>query len=168
MGPFGAYEQYGAEGLDNLYQGQLDDVFLAFMRYVNPIRSAQAGSYAFREYFETGSGSAYTINSIQTLAEGDYKMRAYSSMKFDVGDGAPFVLGQDYGLGDRVSAEIRGVVYTDQVLAIKAEGSRESSGRPVISFGDDSREEDPVARGFRTIANVASVAALLAGSGDLF
>lgn len=164
----GAYQQYGSEGLDNLYQGQLDDVFLAFQRYVNPIRSAQAGPYAFREYFETGSGSAYTISAIQTLAEGDYKMRAYSSMKFDVGDGEPFILGKDFGLGDRVSAEIRGVVYTDQIMAIRAEGSRESSGRPMISFGDDSREEDPVARGFRTIANVASFAALLAGSGDMF
>lgn len=164
----GAYEQYGVEGLDNLYQGQLDDVFLAFQRYVNPIRSSQAGAYAFREYFETGSGSAYTINAIQTLAEGDYKMRAYSSMKFDVGDGEPYILGQDFGLGDRVSAEIRGVVYTDQIMAIKSEGSRESSGRPIISFGDDSREEDPVARGFRTISNVGNALALLAGSGDLF
>ncbi|SKU07467.1 Uncharacterised protein [Mycobacteroides abscessus subsp. abscessus] len=37
-----------------------------------------------------------------------------------------------------------------------------------MSFGDDSRDEDPVARGFRTIGNVANFAALLAGSGDMF
>ena len=80
------------EGLDNLYQGQLDDVFLAFMRFTDPIRSAAAGPYAFREHFETGSGSAYTVNSIQTLREGWFKTRPYTSIKFDVGDGAPFVL----------------------------------------------------------------------------
>jgi len=87
-------EAPGAEGLDNLYQGQLDDVFLAFMRFTNPFRSADAGSYAFREYFEQGDGSAYTINSIGTLASGDYKMRAYVSMKFDVGVG-PLIWGED-------------------------------------------------------------------------
>jgi hypothetical protein len=95
-------------------------------------------------------------------------MKAYTSMKFDVGDGQPYILGQDFWLGDRVSAEIRGVVYTDQITAIRAAGARDEVGRPEISFGDDEREEDPVARGFRTISNVANFAALLAGSGDLF
>lgn len=161
-------EATGVEGLDNLYQGQLDDVFIAFQRYVNPLRSARAGSYAFREYFKQGHGSAYTINAFQDLAAGDYEMKAYTSMKFDVGDGQPYVLGEDFWLGDRVSAEIRGVLYTDQIMAIRAEGDRSSSGRPVISFGDDQREEDPIARGFRTISNVANFASLLAGSGDLF
>lgn len=163
---FGA-EAPGAEGLDNLYQGQLDDVFLAFMRFTNPIRSTDAGSYAFREYFEQGSGSAYTINSIQSLAEGDYKMRAYASMKFDVGIG-PLVWGQDFVLGDRVMAEIRGVFYVDQIMSVKSNGSRTESGRPMVSFGDDTREEDPVARAFRTIGNVSNFAQLLATGGDMF
>ncbi|AYB69364.1 minor tail protein [Mycobacterium phage Gravaillia] len=160
-------EAPGVEGLDNLYQGQLDDVFLAFARFVNPIRSANAGSYAFREYFEQGSGTAYTLNSIQTLAEGDHKMRAYASMKFDVSDG-PLVYGEDYTLGDRVQAEIRGINYVDQILAVKAQGSRAEAGVPVVSFGDDTREEDPVARAFRTIGNVANFGALLASGGDMF
>lgn len=160
-------EAPGVEGLDNLYQGYLDDVFLAFQRWVNPIRSALAGSYAFREHFEQGSGTAYVLNAIQTLGSGDYKMKAYASMKFDVDDG-PWIYGQDYGLGDRISAEIRGIVHSDQVLAVKQEGTRDKSWRPVISFGDDQREEDPIARAFRTISNTANFAALLAGSGDLF
>jgi len=164
----GAYQQYGTEGLDNLYQGQLDDVFLAFQRFINPIRSTRAGSYAFREYFHQGHGSAYVINALQDLASGDYAMKAYRSMKFDVGDGQPYILGEDFWLGDRVSAEVRGVIYTDQIMAVRAEGSRTTSGRPTVSFGDDSREEDPIARGFRTIGNVANFASMIAGSGDLF
>lgn len=163
----GAYQQYGTSGLDNLYQGQLDDVFLAFQRYVNPIRSMRAGSHAFREHFAQNSGTAYVINAIQGLAAGDEEMSAYSSMKFDVGDG-PYVWGLDYVLGDRVSAEIRGVLYTDQILAARAEGTRELPGDVQISFGDDSREENPIARGFRSIGNVANFAALLAGSGEMF
>lgn len=161
------FEAPGVEGLDNLYQGQLDDVFLAFQRYVNPIRSAQAGSYAFREHFAVNTGTAYVLNAIQGLAMGDEEMKAYSSMKFDVGDG-PYVWGLDYSLGDRVSAEIRTVLYTDQILAARAEGTRELAGDVQISFGDDSREENPIARGFRTIGNVANFAAMLAGSGDVF
>jgi hypothetical protein len=161
-------EAPGVEGLDNLYQGQLDDVFLSFQRYVNPLRSSKAGSYAFREYFHQGHGSAYTLNAVQDLAAGDAAMKAYRSMKFDVGDGQPYVLGEDYWLGDRVAAEIAGVVFTEPVFSIRAEGSRTDVGRPVIGFGDDTREEDPVARGFRTMSNIANFAALLAGSGDLF
>jgi hypothetical protein len=154
--------------LDNLYQGQLDDVFLAFMRFTDPGRSSQVGPYAFNEHFETGSGSAYTISSIMTLREGHWKTRPYTSVKFDVSDNAPYVLGQDIHLGSRVSAEIRGIIYTDQIMAIKRQGDRNTSGRPIISFGDDSREEDPVARGFAAIGNVAAFSALLAGSGEIF
>lgn len=158
----------GVEGLDNLYQGQLDDVFLAFQRFVNPLRSAKTGSYAFREYFHQGSGSAYTLNAWQDLASGDRAMKPYTSMKFDVTDGQPYVLGEDFWLGDRVSAEIRGVTYTNNIMALRAEGDRSTAGRITMSFGDDEREEDPVARGFRAIGNVANFAGLLAGSGDLF
>lgn len=164
----GAYQQYGTEGLDNLYQGQLDDTLLAFISMTDPRRSAAVGPYAFREHFETGSGSAFTINSIMTIREGLHKTRPYTSFKFDVGDGAPFVIGEDIHLGSRVSAERRGVIYTDQIMAIRRHGDRNSSGRPVISFGDDSKEEDAFARGMATVANVANFAALLAGSGDMF
>lgn len=161
-------EAPGVEGLDNLYQGQLDDTLLAFISFIDPKRSADAGPYAWNEWFETGSGSAFTISSVMTLREGWWKTRPYTSFKFDVGDGSPFILGEDIRLGSRVNAERRGVLYTDQIMAVKRTGTRDSSGRPVLSFGDDSREEDPVARGFSAIANVANFAALLAGSGDMF
>lgn len=165
---FGAYQQYATEGLDNLYQGQLDDTLLAFMPFVDPRRSAKVGPYAFREHFETGSGSAFTINSVFTAREGHYKTRPYVSMKFDIGDGSPYVLGEDIRLGSRVNSEEGARLFTEQILAIKRGGDRNGSGRPVISFGDDSMEEDPTARGVAAIATVANFAALLAGSGDMF
>jgi hypothetical protein len=164
----GAYEQYGVEGLDNLYQGQADDVFLAFMNFVDPIRANMVGPYAFREHFETGSGSAFTISSVMTTREGWFKTRPYISFQFDVGDGSPFKLGEDIRLGSRVSAERKGVIYTDQIYGITRQGSRTSSGRPVIAFGDDAKDQDPFARGMATVAHVANFAAMLAGSGDMF
>ena len=143
-------------------------MFLAFIRYVDPVRSAQVGSYAYREHFETGSGSAFTVNSVMTLREGWFKTRPYITFKFDVGDGLPFVLGEDIRLGSRVQAERRGILYTDQIMAIKRQGDRKTSGRPAISFGDDSRDEDPVSRGMTAIANVGNALSMLAGSGDTF
>lgn len=158
----------GSEGLDNLYQGQLDDTLLSFINFIDPIRSADVGPYAFQEHFETGSGSAFTINSVFTLREGWWKTRPYVSFKFDVGDGAPFVLGEDIRLGSQVVAERRNVLYRDQIMGIRRQGNRRQSSRPQLSFGDDSREEDPMAQGFAAIANVANFAAMLAGSGDMF
>lgn len=164
----GAYATPGAEGLDNLYQGQLDDTLLAFMSFIDPRRGRDVGPYGFNEHFETGTGSAFTISSVFSLREGWWKTRPYTSFKFDVGDASPFILGEDLRLGSRCAAERRGVLYTDQIMAIKRAGDRSRSGRPVISFGDDSREEDPVARGFAAIANVFNFASQIAGAGDLF
>lgn len=157
----------GSEGLDNLYQGQLDDTLLAFINFIDPIRSAEVGPYAFQEHFETGSGAAFTINSVMTLREGWWKTRPFVSFKFDIGD-APYVIGEELRIGTRCAAEDQGRLHNDQILAIKRQGARNVSGRPVASFGDDSREEDPMARGFATIGNVANFAALLAGSGEMF
>jgi hypothetical protein len=155
-------------GLDELYQGQLDDTLLAFMNFIDPIRSKAAGPYARNEHFQQGSGSAFTINSVQDIRAGWWATRPYTAFKFDVEDGYPFKIGEDIRLGSRVSAERRGVTYTDQIMAVRRSGSRTESGRPTLSIGDDRREEDPVARGFAAIANVANFAALLAGSGDMF
>jgi len=163
----GAYQQFGSEGLDNLYQGQLDDTLLAFMPFVDPRRSTAVGSYARNEHFENPGGTAFTLSSVQTARQGWWATRPYTSFKFDIDDSL-YRLGEDIRLGSRVSAERRGVVYTDQIMAIKRKGDRDSSNRPVISFGDDSREEDPVAQGFAAISNVANFAAMIAGSGDMF
>jgi hypothetical protein len=164
-------EAPGVEGLDNLYQGQLDDTLLAFMSFMDPRRSKDVGPYGWNEYFEVGSGSAFTINSVMTLREGWWKTRPYTSFKFDIGDASPYEIGSrsdQLHLGSRCSAERKGVLNTDQIMAIKRQGDRTRSSRPTVSFGDDSREEDPVARGFAAIGNVANFAALLAGSGDMF
>lgn len=166
-GEFGDIGVILGAGLSSLYQGQLDDVFLAFFTYTNPARSADAGSYAFREHFEQGDGTAFTIASVATLGQGDFNMRAYMGMKFDVGIG-PLFYGLDFGVGDRLMAEIRGIYYVDQIMAVKAQGSRTESGRPFVSFGDDSREQDPIARAFQTIGNVSNFVQLVATGGGMF
>lgn len=153
------WENYSANGFWN------HNTLLAFMPFVDPRRSAATGIYARNEHFEAGTG--FTISSVMTARQGWWKTRPYSSMKFDIDDSL-YKLGEDIRLGSRVSAERKGVIYTDQIMAIKRRGDRNSSGRPMISFGDDSREEDPVAQGFAAISNIANFAAMIAGSGDMF
>jgi hypothetical protein len=155
------WENYSANGFWN------HNTLLAFMPFVDPRRASAAGSYARNEHFESPGGSAFTLSSVQNARQGWWATRPYTSFKFDIDDSL-YRLGEDIRLGSRVSAERRGVIYTDQIMAIKRKGDRESSNRPLISFGDDSREEDPVAQGFAAISNVANFAAMIAGSGDMF
>ncbi|QIN93607.1 minor tail protein [Gordonia phage DumpsterDude] len=158
----------GTEGLDNLYQGQLDDVFMAFAQYHNPLASAAAGPYARNEHFESGAASGLSVSTLQALAAGDYKNRAYISWEHEVSDVAPFVLGEDFGLGERVNIERRGVLYTDQVKGIKRVREKGKTTRPILTLGDDTREEDGLIRAFRTIGDVANFAASIINAGDMF
>ncbi len=48
----GAYQQYGPPGLDNLYQGQLDDTAFAFQKYTDPKRVFAMGRHALLEHME--------------------------------------------------------------------------------------------------------------------
>ncbi len=155
------WENYAANGFWN------HNTFLAFMPFMDPRRAAAAGSYARNEHFESPGGSAFTLSSVMTARQGWWATRPYTSMKFDIDDSL-YRLGEDITLGSRVSAERKGVIYTDQIMAIKRSGSRNNSSRPVISFGDDSREEDPVAQAMSSIGNVAQFAAMLAGSEGMF
>ncbi|QXO14163.1 minor tail protein [Gordonia phage Bock] len=158
----------GTEGLDNLYQGQLDDVFLPFASYTNPVASAAAGPYARNEYFESGASSGLSVSTLQALASGDYKNRAYVSWQHELADVAPFVLDEDFGLAHRVNIERDGILYTDQVKGIKRSIGRGKPLRPVLTLGDDTREEDGLIRAFRSIGDVANFAALIASAGDMF
>lgn len=164
----GAYEQPGVEGLDNLYQGQLDDTLLAWMRWTDPRRALNMGAYAYQEHFEQGAGTGWTLAATTTLREGQWKTREYQSFKVTVRNGAPYVLWYDTVLGDRNTFEIGGILYTDQITAIKGSYSRTEPVRWELSVGDDSQEEDPMARGMRQIQTLWNAVGVLFGSDDLF
>ncbi len=158
----------GTEGLDNLYQGQLDDVFMAFASYTNPRASAAAGPYARNDYFESGAASGLAVSTLQAFAAGDFKNRAYISWQHEISDVAPFEIGTDFSLGGRVNIERGGILYTDQVKGIKRSRERGKTRRPMLTLGDDTREEDGLVRAFRTIGDVANFAVSIANAGDMF
>jgi hypothetical protein len=155
-------------GLEEAYQGQLDDTLLAWQRFTDPIRALRMGDFGFLEHFERGSGSAYTISGVLDIRTGHWKTRAYSSFKTTVRNGAPYLVGTDFQLGDRLAFQQANILNVDQCTAIRYSWD---DGTPItvgLSIGKDTEEEDPVARATRTLAAVWNLFAMFTGSGDLF
>jgi hypothetical protein len=163
-----AGELPAVEGLDNLYQGQLDNILFAWQRYTNPLRALYTGDLAYQEHFERGGGTAYTLSGILTLRAGDWKKRAYRSFKTSIRNAAPYIIGHDILLDDRVGFEQDGILYVDQVSAIKYEYDRQKPITYTVSVGDESRDRDPFAQGIQALQAVYSIVAMAAGEGWLF
>lgn len=160
----------GSMGLDNLYQGELDDVLLAWERFTDPIRALESGDVAWQEHYEKGSsGTAYTLASIIDLVNGDWKTRAFAAFKATPMDGYPWLANYDYFLGDRVGFESNGVIYVDNVYSIKYTYDWEKgNGEPVITIGEDKLKADPFGAAFKTMATLYKFVGSVLGQGTLF
>jgi hypothetical protein len=155
-------------GLSDLYQGQLDNLLLAWQRYTNPIRALITGDLGYLERVERGSGTAYTISSILTLRTGDYKTKPFRGFKTQIRNGFPYFVNFDLLLDDRVGFEVDGILYVDQISAIRYEYDRNKPITYTVSVGDDTRHDDPIAQGFRAIQAGASLVGAIVGEGTLF
>lgn len=158
----------GSEGLDNLYQGQLDDILLAWQRYTDPLRALYTGDLGYLERFERPGGTAYTLSSILTLRQANFKTRAYRSFKTSIRNAAPFIIGFDILLDDRVGFEQDGITYVDQVAAIKYEYDRRKPVTYSVSVGDDTKDQDPFAQGIKVMQALYALAGGIVGQGTIF
>jgi hypothetical protein len=158
----------GTPGLDNLYQGQLSDVFLAWQRYTDPIRAIYGGDVAWQEHFEKGSGTAYTLASIITLREGNWKTREFAAFKCENVPGWPWIADYDYFLGDRVGFEKQGIIYVDNVYGIKRDWNWKKPFGVLVKIGDDRQRDDPFHAAFKTMQGVYSLVGQLLGEGTVF
>lgn len=158
----------GSPGLDNLYQGQLDNVLFAWQRFTDPIKALYAGDLAWQEHFEKGSGTAYTLASVLTLRSGDWKTRAWNSFTAHTHNGFPWVADYDYYVGDRVGFEQQGIVWVDNVYSMKRTWDWENYMEVELKIGDDQLAPDPFGLAFKTMANIYAFVGALAGEGTLF
>ncbi len=165
---FGAYQQPGTEGLDNLYQEQLSNCFFAWERWTDPQRAAQSGLFAWQEHLERGGGTAYTLAGIVTLRVGNYKTRAWQGYTVTVVNGRPHAVDIDVRLGDRAGFEQGGIIHVDQISAVKRSWSRDQPVTVQLAIGDDRDKEDPAARGLRAVQAVWTTLAMFLGEGTLF
>jgi hypothetical protein len=168
IGTGGQQQVPGSPGLDNLYQGQLDNTLLAWERFTDPIRALYAGDMAWQEHFEKGSGTAYTLASILTLRSGNWKTRAFAAFKAQPMDGKPWIAHRDYKVGERVGFEQNGIIYVDNVIGIKKEWDWSKALTTTVTIGEDRNKEDPFNAAFKTMAHMYSFIGQIAGEGTLF
>lgn len=164
----GQLQTPGTPGLDNLYQNQLDNTLLAWQRFTDPIRALYAGDLAWQEHFEKGTGTAYTLSSILTLRDGDWKTRAFAAFMAETINGHPWCADIDYFLGDRVGFEHAGIIYVDNVHGIKREWSWDKPVTVSIKIGEDKQKADPFHAAFKTMAAIYGFVGQVAGEGTIF
>ena len=148
----GAYEQYGAEGLDNVYQGQLDDMFFAYEKFTDPFTAVWFNDYAFLEDFEQGNGYAYVVSAALTIRQGQHKRKPKVSFTLNARDGEPWCWGYDYNIGHRGLFEIDRIYYTEQIRGVKWEYDEDTPIHLALTIGKN-RDRDPFEAGLKALAD---------------
>lgn len=164
----GAYATPFAEGLDNLYQGQLDNVLFAWQRFTDPMRALFTGDMAWQEHFERGGGVAYVLSSFLTLRVGHYNTRAWQGFTTTVINARPHVVDVDARLGQRAGFEQDHIIFADHITAIKREWDRDKPVTVGLAIGDDRDKDDPAGRGVRVLQAMWSVLGMFLGEGTIF
>lgn len=154
-------------GLDELYQGQLDNKLLAWQRYTDPLRALVTGDLGYLESFERGN-AAYTISAILTLRQGNWKTRAFRSFRTSIRQSAPYIIYYDIMLDDRVGFEQDGILYVDQAHAIKYEYDRNKPITFTVSVGDDTKDQDPFSQGIKALQGLGALIGAVIGGDTLF
>lgn len=141
---------------DSLLKDIYSDVFLAFATIKSPTRARQAGWNPREEEFLPAPGKSYTLSMGLALARGFYQSRDRDAVEIDIGDGAPYVVGDrgqgHFALGSRIGAEVpyRGgkvVVHQVQSLTFQHEPYKPPVWIPTL--GDPTVNEMPLDRLFR-------------------
>jgi len=166
----GAVQVPGTPGLEEIYQGQLDDTLLAWQRFTDPVRALRMGDFGFLEHFETGGGgTAYTVSGVMNLRSGHWKTRAYTSFKTSVSNLAgPYYLDVDYTLGDRLGFQMGNVIHVDQLYGYRRYYDENTPMTIELTIGNDAEEQDPFARGMRVLQGAWNMIGAILGSQDLF
>jgi hypothetical protein len=163
-----AFQMPLTPGLDNLYQGQLDNVLFAWERYTDPLRALWNGELSYQEYFERGSSTAYTMAGFLTLRTGLDKTKPRQGFKATVRNGHPWTIDHDTELGDRNAFEFDGVLYVDQIFGDKRKVDRKSGLLATLTIGDDKDKADGLARTMRAVQSLYTIMGAVMGEGILF
>ncbi|WP_280438929.1 phage tail protein [Nocardia cyriacigeorgica] len=145
----------GLPGLDALYRGQLDDVFLAFNVVRDMGRVERAGPFAPREIYITGSDKAFTLDGIMAARQGLHQTRGYTSKKVSIGDGSPYTFGKDFTVGDQIGFQVGELLFTDYVTEATFTDDRKTSARWELTIGDGSDEQDSVVKAWGRMGQLA-------------
>lgn len=139
-------------GLEEIYQGQLDDMFFAYQKFTNPQTALWLNDYALLEGFEQGNGYAYVMSAPLTIRQGMHKRRPRVSFTMSARDGEPNCWGYDYNIADRALFEIDGIYYTEQIRGGKWGYDENTPIHLDLTIGRN-RERDPFEAGMKALAD---------------
>lgn len=155
----------GATGLGNIANTALQplykDVILAFYSFKHVLRAMQLGWDHYFEVFITNGGTGYTLSSIMAIRAAVWETKQRESLKADIADGAPYLVGDrgqgHFFLGDRIGIAPKGLpggrVVVEQVTELSYSASREKTGW-AVSLGDTEEKESPWDKSLRQIQDV--------------
>jgi hypothetical protein len=123
---------------------------------------------AYQEWLEQPGSSAYTISAVLNLRLGNRKKRAFRSFKTSLRNGAPYIFGYDILLDDRVFFEQDGILYVDQLSALRYDYDRRKPTTWTASVGDEAKDVDAFSQGIKALQAVYSIAGMVIGEGILF
>ena len=137
---------------DDLFDGTIDDVILAFWQSENGGRRRDLGPYAWPEYFcQTGS-SAYTLDSWFAMQNAMWDTRGMYTYQWTFLNGFPYTLGVDIFVGQLASFASRGRLYTDYVDSVVYTDNRTTRvGKLEVTVGDGQFAESPIAKLYRKL-----------------
>lgn len=157
-----AGQYLGVGGLDALYQGQLSDVFMAWMRFSNPGRTKRAGPYLKPERVVATGSAAFTASGYMEGIEAMFDTRGYNSKTIKIRDGAPFWFGRDISIGEICGYELDSIIWTDYLTKATFRDSRDERSHWELTFGDGGAEEADGTKAHRKIAQLFGIAKDLA------
>lgn len=151
QGPFAA-QLPGTPGLEEVYQGQLDDIFFAYEKFTNLNTALWFNDYALLEGFEQGNGYAYVLSAPLTIRQGLWKRMPKVSFTMSAKDGEPNSYGYDYLFGDRGLFEIDAIFYAEQIRGGKWAYDETKPIDLVLTIGRN-RDRDPFEAGLKALAD---------------
>lgn len=151
QGPIAA-QLPGSPGLEEVYQGQLDDILFAYQKFSQPATALWFNDYALLEGFEQGNGYAYVISAALTIRQGLTKRKPKVSFIMNARDGEPWCWGYDYNIAHRGLFEVNGIYYTEQIRGVKWEYDDTKPIDLALTIGKN-RDRDPFDAGLKALSD---------------
>ena len=146
------FQMPATSGLNEVVQGQTDDILLAYQGFTNPKTAAWLNDYALLEGFEQGNGFAYVVSSALTIRQGLYKRSPKVSFTMAARDGEPWCYGYDFTIGDRGLFEIDSIYFTEQIRGIKWSYDRDTAVHSELAIGK-ATDRDPFEAAMKALAD---------------
>ncbi|MFC0314478.1 hypothetical protein ACFQNE_02090 [Gordonia phosphorivorans] len=128
----------------------VEDTILAFHRLPNFVRADMMGPDADWEMWVQGPGVGATLSTLQAMRVGLWDSRFYTSYQAEVEPAAMgWKLGKHYDLMDRLTFEIGGGLYVDNLTRWGVSWSATEPVRYRLTIGDGRAEEAPAAKATR-------------------